>query len=270
MTKSPLENRSKHSYLEFRSFWEHTALSLPPFHEAPSTHYYFECECLLFQNFVPELKGKKILKTDLWDEAKNTRILNWAARQGAEVFGIDISFEILQEAKKSFAKSEERLNGVVSDLRDICYKDDTFNFIYSMGTIEHFHEYRQAIKECFRVIKKGGLAIFGVPNKYDPFLRPLMVSYMNKLGLYAYGEEKSFGMGNLENILREAGFRVVGRSGILFLPGWLRIADLLLHLRWPKTCSFIKPLIFLFSFLYKKFPFLRRHGYLIVCVVQKP
>ena len=66
-----------------------------------------------------------------------------------------------------------------------------------MGTIEHFVEYAQAVQENFRILAPGGSAIVGVPNKLDPFLRPLIVHAMNGLGLYGYGMEKSFTPGEL-------------------------------------------------------------------------
>jgi hypothetical protein len=62
-----------------RPFWEATGKQLPVFCDAPSTRYYFACERRLFEDYFPRLQGKSILKTDLWDEAKNTRILHWAA-----------------------------------------------------------------------------------------------------------------------------------------------------------------------------------------------
>ena len=254
----------------YKSFWDWTGHSIPPFYGAPSTQYYFECERQLFLSFFPDLAGKKVFKTDLWDEAKNTRILNWVARQGAEVFGLDISSQILAEARRSFDISKGKLACIVSDLRGIGFKDESFDLIYSMGTVEHFPEYRQAIRECFRVLRKGGKAIFGVPNKCDPFLRPLLVTLLNGLNLYAYGEEKSFGMKTFERLLGEAGFQIIGRSGILFIPGWLRMLDLFMFVRWPGSRFWLAPLVRPFAFLYRKFPLLRRQGYLIVCVVQKP
>lgn len=243
---------------------------MPSFFDAPSTQYYFKCEQMLFERYLPDFRGKKILKTDLWDEAKNTRILKWAADQGAVVYGLDISFPIVQETKKLFDSSTTKHGIIVSDLRHTAFADESFDYIYSMGTIEHFREFFQAIQECFRVLKKGGVAIIGVPNKYDPFLRPVLVSFLYKLNLYSYGYEKSFSIRRLECMLEEVGFCILNRIGILFMPGALRMADLFLHAKWPKTTGLTAPLIWPFAYLYEKFPFLRRHGYLIACVAQKP
>jgi len=253
-----------------RSFWDWKGAIIRPFIGSPSTIFYAECERSLFQTYFPDLIGKRVFKTDLWDEAKNSQILNWAAQQGAKAFGLDISEPIVREAKSSFVRMGLSLGGIVSDLRAPAFKDESFDFIYSMGTIEHFPEYRLAIQECFRLLKKGGRAIIGVPNKFDPFLRPLLVSFLNSLDLYPYGQEKSFGMNELERLLEEAGFRIVGRSGILFMPGWLRMFDLFWHMRWPKSNFLMGPLVSPFAFLYRRYPSLRRLGYLIACVVQKP
>ena len=114
------------------------------------------------------------------------------------------------------------------------------------------------------------LSVYGVPNKLDPFLRPLMVHVMNQLGLYDYGMEKSFTPRGLRSVLERAGFEVVGFSGILFIPGWLRMFDLVCHTRWPTLSSVSGALVRPFAWLYDRFPSVRRHGYLIACAVTKP
>jgi hypothetical protein len=42
---------------------------------------------LLLNRYFPALKHKRLLKTGLWDEAKNSQILFWAAEQGTDVTG---------------------------------------------------------------------------------------------------------------------------------------------------------------------------------------
>jgi SAM-dependent methyltransferase len=87
-----------------------------------------------------------------------------------------------------------------------------------MGTVEHFPEYRLVLEECCRVLKPGGKAIIGVPNKFDPFLRPLLVWFLNKLSLYAYGFEKSFSFkapcSLFSNSASSAGLRPAGSPSL--------------------------------------------------------
>src|SRR5205085_2648753 len=151
--------------------------------------YYRASEERLLRESIPTLAGCSLLKTDLWDEAKNTRILHWAATQGARVFAIDISEPIAREARA--ACSDQSLRPTISDVRSLPFADASFDAIYSMGTVEHFLETETAIAEMARTLRPGGRLILGVPNRHDPFLRPLLVSALSHIGLYGYGFEKS-------------------------------------------------------------------------------
>jgi SAM-dependent methyltransferase len=172
----------------YRRFWTHVGDTFPDLGGAASTEYYRANEERLLREYLGPLAGRRILKTDLWDETRNTRILWWAAEQGAHVYGIDISFPIARAAR-----DEGRGAGqcVVADCRRVPYAADSFDAVYSMGTIEHFDESDVAVREMARVLKPGGRAVVGVPNRLDPFLRPLMVSTLSAVGLYGYGFEKS-------------------------------------------------------------------------------
>src|SRR5205823_4181922 len=130
----------------------------------------------LLTEHLPPLAGLRVLKTDLWDEAKNTRILAWTARQGAHAFGIDISEPTLRQARSAFTRDSGPLRAAAADVRALPFRDASFDVIYSMGTIEHFDETEQAVREMARVLKPGGCAIIGVPNRHDPFLRPLLAT----------------------------------------------------------------------------------------------
>ncbi len=249
------------------SFWDQVGHSFPSLKNAASTRYYFQCEKGLFVENFPELTGVRILKTDLWDEAKNSEILRWTQEAGAEAFGIDISPSIARQAAEVMAP--RRRNLAVADLRALPFVDGSFDLIYSMGTIEHFDQYRQALAEIHRVTRPGGKAIIGVPNKLDPFLRPLMVFVLQKLGLYGYGREKSFTAAQLGRRIEAAGFAVEKLTGILFMPGWLRMAELWLRVRGSTLERLAAALVKPFAWLYRRYPALRRHGYLLVMIARK-
>ena len=202
------------------------------------------------------------------DEAKNSEILRWAAAAGARPVGIDISTDVVRESVALLAAYRPRF--AIADIRAVPFRADCFDLVYSMGTIEHFPETELAVAEIFRVLKPGGRAIIGVPNKLDPFLRPALVTLLNAFGLYAYGMEKSYTAGTLRRMLEAAGFRVVGRSGILFMPGWLRMLDLLCSTRHPSLARITGWMVQPFASLYRRVPALRRHGYLIALVAEKP
>ncbi len=250
------------------SFWDDVGTHFPSLKGAPSTAYYFACERWLFEEFAPKLRDRVVLKTDLWDEAKNTEILRWVAEQGANPAGVDVAFDTVREARRVLAPHRPAFAG--GDVRALPVRSASVDIVYSMGTIEHFPEYAEAVAEIFRVLRPGGTAIVGVPNKLDPFLRPLLVHTLNACGLYGYGMEKSFTPGALQRLLESAGFRVTARTGILFIPGWLRMLELWLYTRRSPLTRLTTPFVRLFAWLYRRVPAVRRHGYLTVCVAERP
>lgn len=254
----------------YRRFWTDVGGRFPDLGGAASTRYYSDNERRLFTEYFPALEGLAIFKTDLWDEARNTRILAWASQQGARVYGIDISEPTVIQARATFERKVSRFHGAVADIRELPFRDASFDAIYSMGTIEHFDETERAVAEMARVLKPGGRAIVGVPNRYDPFLRPLVAAALQALGLYAYGYEKSFSRRALREMLERAGLTVVAETAILFIPGWLRMLDLACHAWCRPLATVTGALVWPFAFLDRHLPVVRRHGYLLATVALKP
>ena len=252
----------------YQAFWEGVGIDFPSLKGAASTSYYSECERILCKQFFPSMKGLLVLKSDLWDEAKNSEILRWMAEEGARPAGIDLSFEVVRQAERLLSDFHPAL--AVADVRSLPFPDNSFDLLYSMGTIEHFEDSAAAVREFFRVLRPSGIAIVGVPNKFDPFLRPLLVHLWNAFGAYPYGMERSFTSRGLRRLLESAGFRAIGRSGIVFMPGWLRIMDLWCHVHAPSLARLTGWLVSPFAWAYRRFPAVRRHGYLIAWAVAKP
>jgi SAM-dependent methyltransferase len=244
--------------------------TFPDLQGAESTAYYRQNEERLIRKYLPTLEGLNLFKTDLWDEAKNTRILCWAAGEGARVCGVDISVPIAVKARNEFSKRGLVVRTAVSDIRALALLDESFDAVYSMGTIEHIEETEEAVREIFRVLRPGGRAIIGVPNRWDPFLRPLMVAVLYRLGLYGYGYEKSYSRRDLRQMLERAGFELVAETGILFIPGWLRMLDLACRVWCRPLSRFTGLAVRTFAWLDEGFPRLQRYGYLIAAVATRP
>ncbi len=253
-----------------RLAWERVAAAVHDFHDAPTTRYYRRCEEALIRRQLGPLDGRKVLKLDLWNEAHNTRILHWMAAQGADVYALDLSQTVASRARRNSAALGLDGRMVVADIREIPFADGSFDALYTMGTIEHIDEYRDTLREIRRVLKPGGRAIVGVPHKWNLFLRPLMVELLARMGQYLYAPEKSFSSAELRRDLEGAGLRVVGRSGILTLPGLLRMADLYFFTRriplYRASPLFVAP----FDFLETRFRWPGRFGYLMAMTVERP
>lgn len=249
--------------------WTEIAKNMHYVSRASSTKIYKRREENLLRKYASPLEGKKILKLDLWNEVNNTGILYWLAQNGCEVHGIDLSPFLVEKTKEHFLK--KNLNGTfhISDIRSICYPDNSFDFIYTMGTIEHIPDYEKAIKEIHRVLKQGGTAIIGVPNKHDPFLRPALVRFLEKIHAYPYSPEKSFSKKELRRDIEKQGLKVTAQTSILFMPGLLRMLDIFFAQHLPLLSKTLLPIFLLFEYIEHHTKSGEQNGYLIACVAKK-
>jgi SAM-dependent methyltransferase len=253
-----------------RRDWDRIAGSVRDFAAAPSTLYYRRCEIALIEHAVGDLRGKRVLKLDLWNEAFNTRILDWMRSQGAEVVGLDLSRVVAHRARRNALAKGNPLALLRADIRELPFPAGSFDVVYTMGTIEHIDEYPQALREIHRVLRPGGRAIVGVPHKWNLFLRPVMVWILDAFGQYLYAPEKSFSSAELRRDLESAGLRPIERTGILTLPGFLRMADLFFYTRgiplYRLSPLFLAP----FQFLETRWRWPGRFGYLLTWIAGKP
>lgn len=255
---------------QVRRFWEYQSCRLHEFRTASSTGYYREGEQRIIGDSLPPGDSCRVLKLDLWNEVKNTEILSWLAEGGARTYAVDISFPLVREAAGRFREHGLAPRFSVANLYHLPFPDASFDYVYTMGSIEHAPEMSRCVAEVYRVLKPRGTALVGVPNKHDPFLRPLVVHGMNLLGIYPYGMEQSLTRRQLARLLREEGFQVLYSVGILFMPGMLRMAELCLHHRRPLLARVVGALHWPFRVLARLIPGISRHGYLIACVVRRP
>ncbi|HLF56332.1 MAG TPA: methyltransferase domain-containing protein [Thermoanaerobaculia bacterium] len=255
---------------EQRLAWERIAATVTDFHDAPTTQQYRRCEIALIERTLGPLAGRRVLKLDLWNEAHNTRILHWMTEQGAEAFGFDVSGLVTRRARRNANGNGLAHRMLCADIREIPFADASFDYVYTMGTIEHIPEYRTTLREIHRVLRPGGRAVIGVPHKWNLFLRPLMVELLSRCGLYLYAPEKSFGAGELRRDIEGAGLEVVGRSGILTLPGLLRMADLYLYTRRIPLYRLSGWASAPFALLETRWSWPGRFGYLMAMTAVRP
>src|SRR3989338_7674752 len=182
---------SKGKYKSFAQKWNECAAKTHDLFGAYSTQVYRGSEINLCKQYFPCLDNKKLLKLDLWNEAKNTRILECLSKERPIIYGIDISENITKAAKDNFKNQKLKAKFLVGDVDYMPFKDNEFEYIYTMGTIEHTPYPHRSLKEIKRILKPGGIAIIGVPNRSDIFLRPVFVWFLSLFNMYPYSPEKS-------------------------------------------------------------------------------
>lgn len=84
------------------------------------------------------------------------------AKAGYVVEGFDISDENVKIANKLFELSRAQGNFVVSGAESLPYEDNSFDMVAGIDILHHV-DIPLALRECKRVLKKGGKAIFREP-----------------------------------------------------------------------------------------------------------
>jgi len=154
------------------------------------------------ESFLGGLEGRGILEVGCGRGATSLEL----ARRGALVVGLDYSEEAL-----AVCRSLERQNCtkgravfVKGDARKLPYAEESFDFVFSVGLIEHFHDPAEILAEQHRVLRTGGYVLVQVPQKYSLYtaLKKVMIT----LGKWPYGGwETEFSDRELSALVREVG-----------------------------------------------------------------
>jgi len=103
------------------------------------------------------------------------------AKGGAEVTGVDLTPSAIELARANF--EQQRLKGrfEVADAEHLPFPDNSFDLVYAHGVVQYTANPEQLVRECHRVVKPGGEAVFQVYNR---------ISWLNALsGLMKVGLE---------------------------------------------------------------------------------
>lgn len=104
-------------------------------------------------------------------DIKNQNVLNVAcgtgyesiilAKKGANVFAFDISPESVKMAQKRAVLNNlsDKIHTVVMSVYELKFPDEAFKYIYGNACLHHF-DLEKALKEIYRVLEAGGVAVF--------------------------------------------------------------------------------------------------------------
>lgn len=132
-------------------------------------HYHFE-KLHHLPRLVPFQKysGRRVLEVGC---GAGTDLIQFA-RHGARVTGIDMAASAIELARKNFALEGRKAQFVVADGERLPFGERTFDLVYAHGVVQYTTDDRALIRECRRVLDRGGNAIFQVYNR---------VSWLNAL-----------------------------------------------------------------------------------------
>jgi SAM-dependent methyltransferase len=91
-------------------------------------------------------------------------VVRLAARHGLRATGVDISHVAARVAQRNTAPGGRI---AVSDGESLPFPDATFDFVTNIGSLEHFIDPAQGVREMARVLRPDGKAFVLVPNTFS-------------------------------------------------------------------------------------------------------
>ncbi len=175
------DNRAFHSRIPMQRFWQHQ-------------RYKIICSLAGYQKSVLDVG------------CGTSKIL--AALPQA--IGLDISFNKL---RFNLSLGNKLVN---ADIKDICFKDDSFNLVICSEVIEHIGKDNRIFQELTRILKKDGVLILGTPD-YSSFSWNLIEWFYKRLipGGYADEHIARYNKRELIRLMENIGFKLESYRYIL-------------------------------------------------------
>lgn len=139
-------------------------------------------------------------------------------KEGFELWGLDISRQMIRLALKYAAKFHLQVNLTVADAVSLPYRDNSFDWAIAIAVYHNItgeKERLQALVELKRVLKPQGEAFITVWNRWQPqfWLRGKEVSMPWRLkGKVLYRYYYLFSYAELDKLLKQSGFTVLRLS----------------------------------------------------------
>lgn len=157
-------NKSK----EQKDYYNETASSYDKWHINPPSAKVVDS--WNFDNLSKFLENKKVSKA-LELGSGTGRLANSLFKIADEVYGIDVSQEVLKIAQEKYPKLKLSCGEVVN----LPYQDNFFDLVIINGSLHHFFAVDKTFQEAYRVLKPGGaFVLLGEPSSqfikfYNPF-----------------------------------------------------------------------------------------------------
>ena len=139
---------------------------------------------------------------------------------GLDVYGVDISFDLLKELKIKHS-GKNILNLSVADVENMPYCDGSFDAVVGVCVLHHF-DIVPALTEISRVLKEGGIFLFSEPNMMNPQLAlQKNIRPIKRRSILGETEgETAFFKWQMKNLLKTMSFKEISIMPFDFLHPW--------------------------------------------------
>jgi len=149
-----------------RSLWD--AWSARKRYDRPGLELYYQIRARNLEwlaersrALLPAGVAPRLLKTDLWNEAKKAE--RFFLDAPGEKVGVEYSAQVCRMARRRHPDSFGAVNGSVEQLP---FRSESFDLIWDISTIDHCDAPEQTVVEYHRCLKRGGVLLLIVENPF--------------------------------------------------------------------------------------------------------
>lgn len=128
-----------------------------------------------------------------------------------EIYNLEVADKFIEVSKKKYP--DEKFQE--TDLKDLPFKDNYFDRILSLETLEHAPSPLTFLKELHRTLKKDGVLVMSLPPSISEL--PLRI-YELLFSNHGEGPHKFLSSKKVKKLLELSGFNLVLHRGTLLIP----------------------------------------------------
>ena len=174
----------------------------------------------LLKRWLPADRVRRLLKTDLFDEAFGRGLHRLLAQHAMVVIGMDSSAVVLKIA----SKRNPDLQISLADARQLPFRSETFDLVFSNSTLDHFGTFEQTVSgicEIVRILRPGGQMLLTLDNLANPVIAVRnLIPYpiLKRLRLVPYPMGPTCGPRRLRRIVANLGMEILETTAIMHCP----------------------------------------------------
>jgi SAM-dependent methyltransferase len=171
----------------------------------------------LLRRWAPPAPARRLLKTDLFEEAYGDDRLLDELSPAAVRIGMDLSQRTARAALSRLGPGP--VCAVTADVRGLPFPSDSMGLIFSNSTLDHFEteaEFCAALAELARVLQPGGRLIVTMDNPANPTY--WLLRWTSRLPAAPFPIGYTTTAKGLSRALRDAGLEVVSTGTLIHNP----------------------------------------------------
>lgn len=158
-----------------------------------------------FKRRAGEVKNKTVLDVG----CGNGTYMTAFGQAGAAISGLEVNPTLVELAQQTLDSQGVKGSAVLYDGFTFPFSDASFDFVFSVSTLEHVSDHRAVLNEMARVLKPGGKAYISYPNRWRPLETHTGIWFLSYLPIPV-----------AKHILRMRGRNTIDEINLSFLSYW--------------------------------------------------